>query len=277
MESTPRDDPDQPIVAPKVYYKSISSLKLYRDCGLQWKKRKFDKVPSQPAAWLPQGTAFHGAYEGWEKSHRAMSVGDVTDLYHEIFDREMEKCKEEQPDLSKWLTVGRTTIAKDIENRKERGAVQTTAFIMRCLTEPWEPWELPDGSPAVEVSFDLDLGFGPLHGYVDLVKNWANGDLTILDLKTGNRETTALQLAVYMHAMNATFGLDITEGSWYYAKDDTYSDRIDLSRLTVDYLAGEFEAQERGIANKVFNANPGSHCALCPARNDCVEYMVMRP
>ncbi len=270
-----REDAEQTVVPQKVYYKSVSSLKLYRDCSLQWKYRKFDKVPYQPAAWLPQGTAFHAGYEYWEKAHRDLTTQEVVDKYYEVFDSEMAKLKEEEPDLSKWLTVGRTGIAVDITNRRQRGADQTTAFILRASAEPWKPWSLPDGEPAVEVSFSLDLGFGPIRGYIDLIKDWENGDLTILDLKSGNRETTAIQLAVYAHAANETFGLDITSGSWYYAKDDTYSDRIDLTPLSIEYLAGEFEAQERGIANRVFNANPGSHCALCPARNQCVEYRVM--
>lgn len=275
MDETPREDPEQPITAPKIYFKSVSNLKLYRQCGLSWKKQKFDKVPYQPAAWLPQGTGVHKAYEAWELAGRDMTVEEVTDVYYRTYDEEIEKYKEQQPDLSKWLSVGRTSVQNDIVNRRERGAVQTATFIIRCVSEPWKPWELPDGSPAVEVSFNLDLGFGPVRGYIDLIKQWDNGDLTILDVKSGNREETALQLAVYAHAANETFGLDIYEGSWYYAKDDTYSDRIDLSKLTIEYLAGEFEAQERGIQNRVFNANPGKHCALCPARDECVEYTVM--
>jgi putative RecB family exonuclease len=276
MDETPRDDAEQVIPPQKVYYKSVSNLKLYRECGLQWKFRKFDKIESQPAAWLPQGTAVHAAWEAWEKSGRTLTTEKILEVYYAVFDAEMDKLKEKQPDLKQWLVVGRTKIENDIANRRERGAEQAIRFIERIKDEPWKPWELPDGSPAVEVPFDVDFGFGPIRGYVDLIKEFNDGTLLITDIKTGNREKTALQLAVYAHAVNEIFGLAITQGSWYYAKDDVWSDRIDLSELTVEYLRQQFESQEKGIQNRVFLANPGSHCALCPAQRKCIEYTTMQ-
>ncbi len=271
MDSTPRDEPDQVIPPPKVYARSVSQLKMYRQCGLQWKKVKFDKVPRQPAAWLAHGTAFGKTVEEWEISGRTISDTGLELVYNTSYDGEIERYLTEQPNTDLWLSVGRTKVENDIANRRERGLQQFFTYRDRVITEPWRPWELPDGAPAVEVGFYVDLGFGPIRAYIDLVKEWEDGRLVIVDFKTGNREKTALQLGVYRLLFNHTFGLDVTDGAWYYAKDDTWSEVIDLTPFSLEYVKSEFEAMERGINNRVFLANPGDHCALCPARGECIE------
>lgn len=261
------------IEAPKkVYPRSVSQLKLWRSCSLSWKFQKFDKEKSQPAAWLPQGTAFGYVAEQWELSLRVMPEMHQKEEYFQKFDEEMAGYQDVQPDLSKWLTVGRTKIETDIKNRRQRGWDQWVVYRDRVSRESWRPLELPDGSPAVEVRFAVDLGFGPLRGAVDLVKDWGDGPPTVNDLKTGNREKTPLQLAVYAVALNEMFGLDIVKGSFYYAKTDDYSPLYDLTTLDEDYLRGEFEAMERGIENRAFNANVGDACTLCPAKSKCTEW-----
>lgn len=272
MVETPRDEPGQEVPAKKIYPRSVSQLKLYRQCSLSWKFQKFDKIKNQPAAWLPQGTSFGYVAELWEKTGRSSDIEWQKIVYFDKFDEEIEKYKEIQPDLNQWLTMGRTKIQNDIDNRRERGWEQWERYRDRALTEDWLPWELPDGTPAAEVKFALETPFGLLRGAVDLVKEWKDGEITVNDLKTGNREKSAIQLAIYRLVLNEIFGLDITRGSFYYAKDDTYSDMLDLTSLDDEYLKGEFEAMERGIDNRVFNANVGDHCALCPAKNNCKEY-----
>lgn len=272
MEVTDRQEPGNEIPIKKVYPRSVSQLKLYRQCSLSWKFQKFDKIKNQPAAWLPQGTAFGYVAEVWEKSNRLMQIPQQREIYFDKFDEEINKYKEIQPDLNQWLTMGRTKIQNDIDNRRERGWEQWERYRDRALTEEWRPWELPDGTPGAEVKFALETPFGLLRGAVDLVKEWPTGEITVNDLKTGNREKSSIQLAIYRLVLNEIFGLDITRGSFYYAKDDTYSDMLDLTSLDNEYLKGEFESMERGIDNRVFNANVGDHCALCPAKNNCKEY-----
>jgi putative RecB family exonuclease len=276
LDATPTDEPDQPITPKKIYPRSVSQLKLYRQCSLSWKFQKFDKIKNQPAAWLPQGTAFGYVAEMWERTGRTTDLEWQNMVYFDKFDSEMDAYKEVQPDLSKWLTIGRTRIENDITARRQRGWDQWEVYRDRALREAWRPWEMPDGTPAVEVDFFVDLGFGPIRGKIDLVKEWPDGDVTVNDLKTGNREKTPLQLAVYAVALNEMFGLEVTKGSFYYAKDDTYSALIDLSNLDEEYLGGEFQAMERGIEARVFNANVGDHCVLCPAKNQCTEYNAMK-
>jgi hypothetical protein len=260
----------------KVYPKSISSLKTYRLCGRQWEEIRFNKISRQPAAWLPQGTAFHAGYEAWEKSRRTLTFSDVFTLYHESFDSELAKYEAEYPDKSQWLTMGRTKIDNDIKNRRERGYEQLEKYMIRCQKEEkdWGVYELPDGEPALEVPFAVYLTPTILvKGYIDLIVEWKrNGMISVRDLKTGNREETALQLGMYAVAANELFGEEITWGDYYYAKDDTYSPLIHLERLDKEYFIREFEMMEAGIDNRIFLTNPGGHCALCPAQNICPEY-----
>lgn len=264
-----------PVRGDKEYPRSLSSLKLYSQCSMSWKYQKFDKVPEQPAAWLPQGTAFGRVAEMWEKTHRLMGSTVQEAMYYESFDAEVEKYKERQPDLKKWLTLPPSTkVENDIKNRRERGWNQWVTYRDRCIAEEneWRVWRTPDGEPAVEVSFRVDFGYGPIRGYVDIVKEWASGEITVDDLKTGNREKSTRQLGVYRLGLNEVFGLSINRGGFYYAKDNTYSKMYDLEVWTEDLLRDQFEAQERGIQNRVFIPNVGDFCALCPARNQCPDY-----
>lgn len=288
LGETPTDEPDQLILpnpeggpwseAPKkVYPRSVSQLKLYRQCSLSWKLQKYDGIKNQPAAWLPQGTAFGYVAQVWEMSRREMTEVEQKEQYYDCFDEEVAKYKDVQPDLSKWLVMGRTKIENDLKNRRDRGWDQWVVYRDRAVREPWKVWEQPDGSPGVEVKFYIDLGFGPIRGAVDIVKEWPDATLSVNDLKTGNREKTAIQLAVYAVALNEQFelaaeGKAITRGSFYYAKDDTYSRQFDLTPLGLDHIREEFEAMERGIEARVFNANVGDHCGLCPAKGSCPEY-----
>jgi RecB family exonuclease len=211
--------------------------------------------------------------EEWERAFRDLTELELKEIYYESFDSEILKYKEVQPDLSKWLTMGRTRIQTDIDNRRERGWTQFQTYQRRAMEEPWKVWELPDGSPAVEVSFNVNLGEGLIvRGYVDIVKDWGGDRLTVNDLKTGNREKSSLQLGVYKVALNEVFGTDVKDGSFYYAKDDTYSKTFDLSVWSEEYLREKFEAMERGIDNRVFIANVGDFCGLCPAKAQCPDY-----
>lgn len=272
---------DLQIAAPKVYPKSISSLKMYRTCGRQWEEVKFNKISRQPAAWLPQGTAFHAVDEAWERSRRSLAEPVLRDMYYDTFDSELAKYKEEVPNLAQWLTVGRTKIENDIKARRERGWDQFLVFKARseAEAETWMPWEMPDGELALEVPFFLQLGDDhhgrPLYirGYVDSIIYWPKtGQLTARDLKSGNREKTAIQLGVYSVAMSQQFGEEINFGEYYYSKDNTFSGQIDLRTFNREYLLREFIMMEKGIEARVFNTNPGDHCALCPAKGICPEY-----
>jgi putative RecB family exonuclease len=259
----------------RVYPRSVSSLKMYRLCGRQWEEVRFNKVPRQPAAWLPQGTGFHVGYEAWERSDRTLDKADWSLAYYTSFDEELAKYDLEYPDRNKWLTVGRTKIENDIANRRERGIEQLDRYIARCIEESdkWKVWRLPDDSPALEVSFAVYLTPTILVvGYIDVLVEWPNGMISVRDLKTGKREETALQLGMYAVAAKRLFEEEVTFGDFYYAKDDTYSPLIHLVNLDEDYFIREFEMMEKGIDGRIFLTNPGDHCALCPAQDICPEF-----
>src|SRR5690606_41284538 len=51
----------------------------------------------------------------------------------------------------------------------------------------FEVWKLPDGSPAIEVPFEIQLGGVTVVGYIDVVWQWPDGSIEPVDYKTGTR------------------------------------------------------------------------------------------
>ena len=62
----------------KAMSRSVSQAQLYLDdlggCAYRYYLSRVIRVWDRPAAWLPQGTAVHGAAEWWERGGRKASL-----------------------------------------------------------------------------------------------------------------------------------------------------------------------------------------------------------
>lgn len=253
------------------YTRSVSQLKTYTRCSEAYFLERMVKphLPETPAAWTALGSAFHKAYEGWELSNRTGSLGDV---FEAEFPLEIERLKERQPDLTEWQKRPRVhTVERDIELYGELGRKQAEAYEAHCAEAGWSLFELPNGLPALEVSFELDLEGVPVRGTIDSILEWPDGRVTVRDLKTGNVDEDNRQLGLYRHVAIDQFGLDLRWGEYWYTKRGVSGGWVDLTRYTKQYLAGAYAALDRGISNRVFLARPGSHCGMCGVKPYCPE------
>ncbi|GIG57381.1 hypothetical protein Lfu02_17530 [Longispora fulva] len=177
------------------------------------------------------------------------------------------------PDLDVWMRAPRITTENDIERRRETGASQVLTYCAEARSAPWKVWELPDGTPALEVAFRLLLGEIEVWGAIDQVLIWPDGQLSVRDLKTGNKPVSHIQLGVYALAINEMFGEDIRYGDYWLAKTSEASGMIDLSSYTADYLTAAFAALNRGIEARVFLPNLTDSCRItCGVRDYCREF-----
>jgi hypothetical protein len=240
-----------------------------RDCPEKYRLERLEREPFIPSAAMIQGTAFHRTYEEWEKSGRQINVARK---YVENFDTEVSKESERTP-ISRWKVYGRgRDVMADISIRRDTGTQQIIDYSAYCVETRLSLFELPNGEPAVEVPFSINLGGVEVIGSVDCVIDYGNDALTVRDLKTGGREASGFQLGLYAEALRQALGLDIILGEFYYAKDNTLSEPIDLRNFTNEYLTTQVKAIDTIINNRAFMPHPTSNCFTCGVRSKCREF-----
>lgn len=262
-----------------VSHRSVSQINTYLGCSEAYRLKYVDKpdLPPMPAAWLAQGTAYHETIYFWEDSGRAPSF-DLTSTFIRLYDLQILKMKEEQPDLNLWLKAPSKKTEQDILERRDRGLKQVQAYVDYAEENHFAFVELDEWTYGLEVPFQLELGEVVIKGGIDQIRlvseNPFNG-VHVVDLKTGNRESASIQLGTYKIAVEKIFGWPVVKASFFYAKDSKLVglDKADLDRYTESYLTELYAALDRGIKNRVFIPNPGGQCLLCPVKKNCREFI----
>lgn len=253
--------------------RSFSQLQTYARCSEQYRLQKVEKAPEQMTAWAPQGNAFHAGMEAWEKSGRALTEAEVVDLAVADYDARIAAQREKQPEDSGWLTGGRTKPQVDIDRRRDRVAEQVRGYLAYSLEHESEfrPAELPDGRPAVEVPFTIEINGVTIRGAIDLILTWPDtGTLTIRDLKTGNKlPNDPLQLSVYGLAWTYLFGDVIEYGDFFMCKNNAPTEPYYLLDYPESYIGAWLEMFDRSEKQGIYLPNGGDHCRVCTVRPYC--------
>lgn len=256
------------------YSRSVSQLKKYSRCGEQYRLERMvrPRLPSRPASWLAGGIAFQSAADEWEIEGRNFDLAERVEMHY--WDQ-IDRLKQEQPDLELWIKPPRSTVENDIKNRLKSAKTTWVENYLRYAELDWEIWKTPFNEPALEVEFTYTFPNGvTVNGGIDRMVWWPKEDLLVIeDIKTGNREKDFRQLGLYGFVANKLFADDILRPidnlRYWYAKDGGASEWENTWRWTEDYLAAEYGALDTGIQNKVFVANPGDHCGLCGVKEYC--------
>lgn len=263
-------------------YRSVSQLKEYRQCGYRYylsrlaKDKDGNRIWQRPAAWFPQGLAFHEAAEWWENSHRTGTLEEAQAVYTESYDKHTNRLTAETPNLEAWFDSSwRYPPEKDIERRYLIGLEQVEKYLKYCLEKkPKEVlFENKEGNPFVEQPFEFELDGVKVRGYIDAVywddeRNcWA-----VRDYKTGKSPGEATQLAVYGYAVNQEYDLDITHGDYWMAKTGKPTVRYDIREWTEQQLTDIFGLLDEDIRSERFDPKPSpDNCKFCSVAAAC-EY-----
>lgn len=134
---------------------------------------------------------------------------------------------------------------------------------------PWKIWQLPNGEPAIEVGVDVEFGGIPFKGAIDRIFVTEEGQLVILDLKTGARTPQSdLQLQVYACMVERAFGIRPQYGCYWMARTGQTSPPVDLSEFTLkklDDIVGSFQrAREHNVYLPNFEG-----CKMCSLTEYC--------
>ncbi|MFB9926306.1 RecB family exonuclease [Amycolatopsis halotolerans] len=245
---------------------SVSQHKQYRQCPQQWYLQRKVRAWQRPAAWLAHGTAVHAAAEFWERSVRTASVADAQAEFARVYAATLAEDMEETPNLEYWFSSGPYGGAADIERRFGIGLEQVAKYIEYYTGKGKDEaiWITPDGTPAIELRFDIELDGVSIIGYIDQV---VNGEAR--DIKTGQPPKDTFQLGTYKVALEEQWGLKSDQGSYWLAKFARPVRTFDVTDWTKERVTDEFGRLHEDITAERFDPVIGDHCQRCPVANAC--------
>lgn len=258
-------------------YRSVSQLKQYERCPYSYYLARVQRAWQRPAAWLPQGSAVHAAIEAWERSGRTMSLVEAQGVFSEEYAKEVAEYTEITPNFSWWFKSGPYDGSRDLARRFEIGKEQVGKYVAYATRAEHEAvWITPDGTPAIELAFDMDLDGVLVRGYIDAIveKYEATGApaLTVRDHKTGNHPGDDFQLAVYAVAIGGMFGAwnQPSVGDYWMGRSGKPTHPFDLSEWTREAVSEKFRELEENIRAERFDPHPEeSKCRFCDVSYAC--------
>lgn len=252
-------------------HRSVSQLKLYERCPYAYRLSRIDKVWQRPAAWLPQGSAVHEAAEAYERSGRQLSLDQTQDVFRTSYEHHVNSYCDVTPDFQAWFRSGPYAGDVDVERRYNIGLEQTAKYVVWYEQYPDEViWIAPDGTPGIEIGFDIDLDGVQVRGFIDAVIV-RDGEVIVRDNKTGNKPGDDFQLAVYAVALEQSYGIPRpTAGDYWMGRTGKPTALYDLSEWTRERVAAKFRELEDNIQAGRFEPDPEpAKCRFCDVAASC--------
>lgn len=255
-------------------YRSVSQYQQYTKCPHAYYLARVEKVWKRPAAWLAHGSAVHEAAEAWERARIAgegMTREQAKEVFRKSYKHHIDEACEETPNLSWWFSSGRYHGEQDISRRWHIGQEQVDKYIDWREKHPDERiWITPDGEPAVELGFEMNLDGVPVRGFIDAVIVDEHGRLVVRDNKTGATPGDDFQLGVYKVALEVGYGVIAPVGDYWMGKTGKPTIPYDLSEWTPETVAARFKELDENIREKRFDPIPDADvCRRCDVSYDC--------
>lgn len=256
---------------PKKRYRSVSQLKQYEKCPYSYYLARVKREWQRPAAWLAQGSAVHAAAEAWERSGRTMSLEEAQDVFRASYQEEINGFTEITPNFQWWFQSGPYGGELDIERRYKIGLEQVEKYIRWYEAHPDQViWIAPDGTPGIELKFDIELDGVPITGFIDAVIQTDEG-LIVRDNKTGNNPGDDFQLGVYAVALSETYDIPVPQkGDFWMGRSGKPTYPFDLTDWTRDAVSEAFQELEANLAAERFDPKPDPDgCRFCDVSYTC--------
>jgi putative RecB family exonuclease len=157
-------------------------------------------------------------------------------------------------DASWWLKHGPAMVDRWIDWRSNSG---------------WHIWTTPDGQPAIELSLMPEMAGVPVKMGIDRVMVTPDGELVVLDIKSGARTPQSdLQLAFYAAGLELAYGIRPSYGTYWMARTGITSSFIDLNAMPTHKIVDMVKMFDTTRRLGLFTPN-FKHCTLCPFTAIC--------
>lgn len=221
------------------------------------------------------GRAVHKATEEWERDPDRV---DIRERWKVAWAAELDAARANCPDESLWYVGGRRRNPTTREFSAgegeswwlEHGEEMCLAYQTALAEKNWHLWLTPLGEPAIELGMMLPLGGVLIRAFIDRVYVTGDGELIVVDLKTGSRKpANGGQLGVYACGFERAFGVRPSYGVYYMARTATWSLPIMLDTYTQEVLGQQFATASAIWEAGLFLANPDQHCNYCRVKDFC--------
>ncbi|MCX2949952.1 PD-(D/E)XK nuclease family protein [Lentzea sp. NEAU-D7] len=253
---------------------SYSSLSSYSECGERWRLERGHKLNGSTWYATVAGSAVHTITEAHDLNEVGRRVGEIPS-FKETFDsllaKERKNGVEVKPSGKKLKNIGPTggPNKKDYEWWLVYGPIYVEKWLAWKAASDWKIAILPDGSVGIEVMVNEDIADESFLGYIDRVYITPDGQVVIVDLKTGAVPLSSVQLGSYRVALWRKYGIDAEWGAYWMASDGELTGLKDLTVYSDEYIDAQYAMAWTGIRNGVFLPNVTSLCRGCGVRDYC--------
>lgn len=261
---------------------SWSSVSTYAECGQRWLLERGHKVPT--ATWFATiaGSVIHNITEerdrlqlmGFDPEEQVEFSSTFETGFVKALSEAAEEGREVKPSGRKLKEMSESggPDKKDKNWWLHFGPI----FLERWMTWKqefgWEVLVLNDGTPCIELKFEIELGGEPIVGFIDRGYTGLAG-VTLLDLKTGTMPTGSLQLKTYDLGMKRNYGISADWGMFWTPGGGEgggkLSQAVDLKAWSDDRVEEMYASAMRGIKAGVFLPHVTAMCRGCTVRDFC--------
>lgn len=259
--------------------RSVSQLKQYERCPYSYYLARVadPRAWQRPAAWLPQGSAEHTVFELVARGDFSMSLEEAQALFAQEYSKEVAEYTKITPNFEWWSKSGPYGGKKDLERRYKLGMEQIERFYAWREKAPDEViWITPDGKPAIELDFNMDLDGVVVRGYIDAVierpyNERGDTELVVRDYKSGNQPGDDFQLGVYAVAVEEVYGVPAPQiGDYWMGKSGKATHPYDLTDWTREKVTEAFHELDANIQAGNFEPSPEvDKCKFCDVSDAC--------
>lgn len=252
-------------------YLSYSAMSSYLECGNRFALERVYNAPQTPAWWFLAGDAFHKATEDFDHADE-FEPDQAEAHWHARWAEAMAEVED-----PKALKAGGRKSAQWPDKENGDYWTATGPSLMRLYAkwkqdvfeEGWQWLALPDGKPAIEVPVQFEAEDVLVKGYIDRVMVDPNGQVVVMDLKTGSREpASSLQLGVYALGLQRNLDIAATLGGYYMARKGEIPTLHSLTHLTNE-IPGWFSSTKKAIEHEIFIPKVGPLCGSCSVAPYC--------
>jgi hypothetical protein len=199
----------------------------------------------------------------------------MIDFWTKAWDETLkQQQKQSNYPVSDWKAGGRKTKANpDKENDiwwKSNGPIMVERWIAwRNGEHPYVLWEPTPGTAAIELGLNPIWNGVPVQMHIDRVMINPNGELVVIDLKTGSRNPTSdLQLAFYAAGIESIFGVRPKWGAYWMARNGGIKELVDLDEYTTESIIELVTKFDKARKDDIFLPNL-NHCVMCNVKDYC--------
>lgn len=271
-------DFSQPRIMNHLSYSAVSS---YSECGLKFMLSRFGRLDKSNWFVTVMGTIVHHITEQIDLRDAGFPFREGEDSA-EAFDELYSRAIAEQADKGiEFRASGR----KNMKSNGKTGGPNGKDFDWclewgPLLIQQWQAWReeheftvavMPDGSPGVEVKVEAPVGDVCFVGYIDRVFVDPNGDVYIVDLKTGNEPTSSTQLKMYAYQLRKQYGVPVAGAAYWMAMqgDVGQSGWVEVPENIDPRLERMVGQAAAGIEQGVFLPGVSSFCGSCAVKDYC--------